>query len=110
MPMILKLRSVIFLLAFALLIQNTCPHGFAGKTSLASDCANCPVKHNLTKLLDGGNRIISGASSVHFPLYVFEVLKTIHTFRFEPIKSSRPVLADSYKDALPGELLRPPRA
>jgi hypothetical protein len=109
MPMILKFRSIMFLLAFALLIQNTCPHGFAGKTSLASACANCPMKHNLTKPQDGGQRIISDVSPVHFPLYVFEVPKTIHTFRLEPIKSVRPLLADSYKDALPDELLRPPR-
>jgi hypothetical protein len=108
--MMLKLRSIIFLLAFALLIQNTCVHGFAGKTSLASACANCSVKHDPITPQDGGKRNISGASPVHFPLYVFEVPKTSHTFRLEPIKSARPVLADSYKDALPDELFRPPQA
>ena len=42
--MTLKLRSIIFLLAFALLIQNTCPHGFAGKTAVARACTNCPYE------------------------------------------------------------------
>jgi hypothetical protein len=108
--MILKLRSIIFLLAFALLIQNTCPHGFAGKTAVARACANCPMKYNLMVQLDGQDKIASGAFSVHFPLYVFEAPKTVHTFQPESIKSARPVLASGYKNALPDELLRPPRA
>jgi hypothetical protein len=99
-----------FLLVFALLIQNTCPHGFAGKTAVARACANCPMKHHLMAPPDGQDKIMSGASSVHFPLYVFEALKTVHTSRLEPIKSARPVLANGYKDALPDEFLRPPQA
>lgn len=106
----LKLRSIIFLLAFALLIQNTCPHGFAGKTAVARACANCPMKHNLMASQDGQDKIVSDSSSTHFPLFVFAVPKTVHTFQLEPTTSSRPVLADSYQDALPDELLRPPRA
>lgn len=98
-----------FLLVFALLIQNTCPHGFAGKTAVAP-CANCPMKHHLIAPPDGQDQIVSSTFSVHFPLYVFEAPKTVHTFRLEPIKSARPVLANGYSDALPDELLRPPRA
>lgn len=98
-----------FLLVFALLIQNTCPHGFAGKTAVAQACANCPMKHHLIAP-DGQDQIVSSTSSVHFPLYVFEAPKTVHTFRLEPIKSARPVLANGYRDALPDQFLRPPRA
>lgn len=98
-----------FLLVFALLIQNTCPHGFAGKTSLASTCGHCPVKHHVTALQEAQDEALT-ASSVHFPLYVFEAPKIIFTFRFDPIKSARPVLANGYANALPDELLRPPRA
>ena len=104
------LRSIRLLLVFALLIQNTCPHGFAGKTAVARACANCPIKHHLMAPQDGQEKIVSGSTPVHFPLYVFEAPKTVHTFRLEPIKSARPVLANGYKDALPDELLRPPRA
>jgi hypothetical protein len=108
--MILKLRSIIFLLAFALLIQNTCLHGFAGKTAVTPVCANCPMKHNLMASPDGQDKIVSDSPSTHFPLFVFAVLKAVHTFQLEPITSSRPVLSDYYQDALPDELLRPPRA
>ena len=106
----LILRSIIFILAFALLIQNTCPFGAAGKSTVAESCKNCPMQHSLTVTTDGQKHLVSDASSVHFPLYVFAVPKTIHTFELDPIKSPRPVLADNYKDALPDELLRPPRA
>jgi hypothetical protein len=101
-------RFVIFLLVFALLIQNTCPHGFAGKTAVARACSNCPVKHHVAALQEAQGEALS-ASSVHFPLYVFEAPKIIFTFRLDPVKSARPVLANGYANVLPDELLRPPR-
>jgi len=108
--MIALLRSIIFLLAIALLIQNTCPFGAAGKSTVAASCEHCPLKHGSSVSVDGQKNLVSGFSSVHFPLYVFAVPKTIHTFQLEPVTSARPVLADSYKDPLPDELLRPPRS
>jgi hypothetical protein len=104
------LRCIILLLSFALLIQNTCPLGAAGKSTVASSCDHCPLKHSLLIPFDGQTNLVSDSSSVHFPVYVFAVAKTVHTFQFGPIKFARPVLADRYKDALPEELLRPPRA
>jgi hypothetical protein len=108
--MMRTLSPVIALLVFALLIQNTCPFGAAGKSTVAASCEHCPLKHHSLVSLDGQKNIVADASLVHFPVYVFAVLKTIHTFKLEPIKSAHPVLADSYTDALPDELLRPPRA
>jgi hypothetical protein len=108
--MMLKLRSVIIILAFALLIQNTCPHGFAGKTSVVPTCNHCTLKQHHSPSPDGMEKITSGSSSTHFPLFVFAVPKTIHTLQPSPVKSARLILADRYKDALPDELLRPPQA
>jgi hypothetical protein len=100
---------IIFLLSFALLIQNTCPFGAAGKTAVASaSCGDCPLKHVVVSQ-DGQKILVSDSSSIHFPLYVFAVSKTIHTLQLSPVSSARAVLADRYKDALPDELLRPPR-
>jgi hypothetical protein len=107
----MKARAIIFLLAFALLIQNTCPFGAAGKSTVAESCKNCPMHHSFTVTADNGHKLlVSDATSVHFPLFVFSVPKTIHTFQLNPIKTIRPVLADNYTDALPDELLRPPQA
>jgi hypothetical protein len=105
-----KLRPIILLLAFALLIQNTCPFGAAGKSTVASSCGHCQMKHSTMASPAGQKQLVSDSSSTHFPLYVFAVPKTVHTFQLNPIKSARPVLAEFYKDALPDELLRPPQA
>jgi hypothetical protein len=105
-----KLKPIMLLLAFALLIQNTCPYNAAGKSSVTGACGNCPLKHTFTVASDAAKNLVNDASSVHYPLYVFSVPKTVHTFSLDPVKSVKPVLADRYKDALPDELLRPPRA
>jgi hypothetical protein len=104
-----KLRSIIFLLAFALLIQNTCPLGAAGKSAVTALCKNCPLKHGFIVPTNGQKTLVTEFSSIHFPMYVFAIPKMLHTFQFEPITSAGEVLAKSYRDALPEELLRPPR-
>jgi hypothetical protein len=108
--MMYRVTSIIFLLVFALLIQNTCPLGAAGKTSAATSCHTCPSNHGLSISTDGLMSVASDSSSIHFPLYVFAVSKTIHTFRLEPIKPKRLPIGSSYADALSSEFLRPPRA
>jgi hypothetical protein len=108
--MMLKPRSIIFILAFALLLQNTCPFGAAGKSTVALSCMNCPMHHSHIVIPGGQKNLVADFSSIHFPLYVFAVPKTIHTFQLDPLKSMRFVLADNYKDISPEELLRPPRA
>ena len=106
----LKLRAIIFLLAFALLIQNTCPFGAAGKSAVTASCRNCPLKHSFILSLDGQKNLVSDSSSIHFPLYVFAVPKTVHTFQLEPLSSVKLRIIDRYNDAMSDELLRPPRA
>ncbi len=108
--MMLKPGLIIIILAFALLIQNTCPHGFAGKTSVAATCKDCPMKRHNSVAPDVQKKITSASLPVHLPLFVFAVPKTIQTFQLSPITTARPVLIDPYKDALPDELLRPPQA
>ena len=101
---------IIFLLSFALLLQNTCPFGAAGKSSVASaSCKDCPFKHRVVAQ-DGQQKLVSDYSSIHFPHYIFEVPETAPSFQITPIKSEDPVLASDYRDALPDELLRPPQA
>jgi hypothetical protein len=108
--MIFKPGPLIFILAFALLIQNTCPFGAAGKSSVAAMCGNCCLHHHLIVSSDGQRNLASEDSLSHFPLYVFAVPKTIHTFKLYPVKSVQSALADHYVNISPHELLRPPRA
>ena len=102
---------IILLLSSALLIQNTCPFGAAGRSSVVSpSCKDCPLKHSIVVSQDGRNKLVSVFSEVHFPHYIFKVSNTIFSFRISPLASEGPILANNYEDALPDELLRPPRS
>ncbi len=105
----LKLRPVMVLLAFALLIQNTCPMGAAGKSMLVSSCGHCPMKHQGSISPEGQKKLIV-YPPIHFPLYIFSVPNNTHTFQLEHTVFTRPLLANGYVDASPGRLLRPPRS
>ena len=102
--------SILFLLVFSLLIQNTCPFGAAGKSTVACACEQCPLKHCVTADTPGRNHLTSDASSIHFPLYVFAMPQTNPAVEPVPTASLRPPLTGGYQDALPDELLRPPQA
>ena len=105
-----KHSSIIFLLAFALLIQNTCPMGAAGKSSIAPTCPQCPLMHNISASSDHEQKLLSDLSSIHYPMFVFSVPKTIPVFQLASVKTARTILPNGYQDALPDELLRPPQA
>ena len=105
-----RLKPIITLLVLALLIQNTCPFDVAGKSTVAAACDHCPFKQQHIASSDVQQKIVSDSSPIHFPLYVFSLAKTTHLFHLEPVRTIKPVLADSYKDAEPAELLRPPQA
>lgn|SRR5208283_5059191 len=107
--MMAKLRSILFLLVFALVIQNTCPFGAAGKTTLASACTHCPSNQSMVSSPDVQNKLVSDSSTIHFPLYIFAIPKNIHTFHLELVKFSLLSLVEMYVDALPDGFLRPPR-
>ena len=106
----MKLHAIIVALAVGLLIQNTCPQGYAGKSSVVPACSHCPLKQLHSSAPNAQNLITSDASSVHFPMFIFSIPKTIHTFNLVLAKSSKPVILARYQDALPHELLRPPQA
>lgn len=136
----MKLASwpIIFLLVFALLVQNTCLHGFAGMTSftgdhghcpamittvafpggqkipssdLPSNCGHCPSMTSTVASPDGPKLLSSDRHiPVNFPMYVFTVPKTALAVHLQRQRPPQPTLVNGYKDALPDELLKPPRA
>jgi hypothetical protein len=107
---------IIFLLVIGLLVQNTCPHGFGGKTALAKECGHCPF--HLSTASSGSQKVFKAdhadSSDVHnpanFPMYVFAVPKTIPCCQPHQLRTAHPALIDGYQDPLPDELLKPPRA
>jgi hypothetical protein len=101
---------IIVLLSLALLIQNTCPFGKAGKTALSSLGGDCPLKHGMIVSHDMQKNLVADSSTAHFPHFIFDVSETDPSFRISPIIAAGPALADGYQHTLPDELLRPPQA
>jgi hypothetical protein len=98
-----------FLLSFALLIQNTCPFGAAGKTAVSSLGKDCSLKHSIVFSLHAQKNLAPDFSTNHLPQFVFETPEAMPSLQAAPYISEKPVRAKVYKDALPDELLRPPR-
>jgi len=103
-----RLYATIALLIFALLIQNTCPHGFAGKSTVFASCSQCPHKQMLKAHPENGQLNIISKYLVHMPLFVLEMPNSRPTFQFLSAASSQPAIPNSYKNTFPDELLRPP--
>ena len=103
---------ILFLLIFALLIQNTCLHGFAGKSTVASTCSHCPQKqaNHPAPERDVIKVSISSHSTAHLPMFVLDIQNTQPIFRLAAIAIPQPVIPNTYKNTAPDELLHPPRA
>ena len=100
---------ILFLLVFALLVQNTCPQGFAGKSTVAASCSHCPQKQ--THRLAEGNTLSSiSQGPAHLPMYVLDIPIARPIFRLVAAASPQPVIPNTYKNTAPDELLHPPRA
>lgn len=108
--MSLQRAVIIVLLGIALLIQNTCPQGAAGKSSVAASCRTCPMKHHHLVLSQGEQLVAKALQPIHYPLYVLSVSSPAHTFGLAFVETASPLLIERYLDALRHELLRPPRA
>jgi hypothetical protein len=105
---------IIFLLVFGLLVQNTCRHGFAGKTALSRTCGHCPMSHDTAPAKDGSQTglksIVSHSNPDHPPMFVFSLPMPTRVADPTTIESTVTLLEDDYQDALPDEILKPPRA
>ena len=71
------MRLLLFLLTFSLVLQNTCPYGFAAKTGFAAPQAHdCPCKKsNPASTKDTGSADKS-TGSLLYPAFVFSVPDT----------------------------------
>ncbi|HTG00533.1 MAG TPA: hypothetical protein VK654_08105 [Nitrospirota bacterium] len=101
-------------LIVGLLVQNTCPRGFGGKTTVAasssSSCSHC--QHTQTQKLNVEGSMFSSISRApaHMPMFVLDIPNTQPAFRLVATASPRSVIPNTYKNTAPNELLHPPRA
>ncbi len=101
---------VSFVLSLSLLVQNTCPRGYAGKTSVIRTCDHCPHKldRTLTKTVRLEQTVKKQASPL--PLFVLAVQERTAALKPAPLQTAPAFLAKRYRNAEPYELLRPPHA
>jgi hypothetical protein len=106
-------RVVIFLIAFAIVIQNTCPYGWAAKTAFVSPytshCPHCPKKedHQPAKS-DSRNDVKKDVSSINH-LFMIHIGKLDTAFQLlSPTEHAPSIKSDDFMDVYLEPLLRPP--
>ncbi len=105
-----RINIILLLLIFALLIQNTCPHGFAGKSTVALTCSHCPQKHAHKPPSEGTAFSSITKTPAHLPIFVLDMPNTQPTFRLAAIAIPQQIIPNTYTNATPDELLQPPRS
>jgi hypothetical protein len=105
-----RISILLFLLIFSLLIQNTCPQGFAGKSTVASTCSHCPQKQTHKPAMEGNSLSNISKAPAHLPMYVLDMPNTQPTLQLIMTASTQPIIPNIYTNTAPDELLHPPRA
>jgi hypothetical protein len=100
---------IVYCLVLSLVIQNTCPFGAAGKSSVVPKCGHCPLMQHSSNVPQGAVALASDSPS-HFPLFLFTAVKLNQTFQLELVKRTSPLLALNYPEDFPSKLLKPPQA
>jgi hypothetical protein len=107
--MLRNFSAITMLLIFALLIQNTCPRGYAGKSTVVASCSHCPYKQISTTPAKSGLNILSNHSA-HMPLFVLAMPDPLPVSSLIAAAAPHRGIPNVYEDTLPKELLRPPQA
>jgi hypothetical protein len=105
------LRFLIALIAFAIAIQNTCPYGYAGKTSVAAPHVhNCPLKVHQPAMPDGQKRVDKDFRDLNHP-FVLIFAPSDGIFKtFAPVKETGIIRPAEYSDIFLNPPHRPPKS
>jgi hypothetical protein len=100
------MRLLFFLLALSLILQNTCPYGFAAKTAFAfSHLHQCPLHHQTgeQETVDGNPN-----KAIH-PAFVMAASHMQPSIRHFSIGTDYwPIVSDRYTNPFKDPLIRPP--
>ena len=105
-----RIRILIFLIAIAIVMQNTCPYGWAAKTifmsSHSSLCPHCPMKE--THPPDANNCVKKNLSNINH-CFLIHVVEPNNTFQIlSQIDRAPAIMSDQFNDVHLEPLLRPP--
>jgi len=103
------MRMLLFLLALSLILQNTCPYGFAAKTAFAAEHSHqCPFHHGKTK--EQGTVNDNSSKAIH-PAFVMITPFVQPSVEGLPISTDYfPLLSDRYTNPFKEPRIKPPTA
>ena len=106
------MRMLLFLIAFSLVVQNTCPYGFAAKTGFAAPYTHdCPLKKGHRGPSKDKASVDENMGKVFCASFVLSI-PDVQTFnhRLQANASFFPIAFDNYKNPFKEPLIRPPAA
>jgi len=107
------IRVVLFLLAFSLVLQNTCPYGFAAKTAFATcgstqHSSHCPMHEQKQSKQDGQNDVKKEFSQAK-QIFVLSISQPDNSFQIlSPAIKAVSQISNDFKDVFSEPPLRPP--
>jgi hypothetical protein len=106
------MRLLFFLLVISLVLQNTCPFGFASKTAFtAPHMHDCPLRKSHHSPAKGQNSVDDNTGRLLYPSFMFSVPDTQSVvFRFQMNTEYTVLYSDNYKDHFKEPSTRPPVA
>jgi len=104
------MRLFLFILAFSLVLQNTCPHGFAGKTAfVASHTHDCPSRKSHHAPAKDRGSVDDNAGKLLYPAFVFSIPAVRRIMLCHEQKAVYTLLSsDTYKDPFKDPSIKPP--
>lgn len=106
------LRLLLLLLITSIILQNTCPYGYASKTGFTTHHAhNCPLKKSHRSPAKDRSDVDDKPGKAIYPLFVFSVPESHAVTPRVQTKTGYMVLsADNYKGPFREPPVRPPDA
>lgn len=105
-------QILLFLLVISLVLQNTCPYGFASKTAFAApQTHDCPFKKNHQNPVNEPNSDDDNPGKLLYPSFVFSVPDNQPVIsRFQTNTEYIALSSENYKDPFKEPTIRPPVA
>lgn len=105
------LRVLIVLIAFAIAVQNTCPYGYAGKTSVAAPHVhNCPLKDHQPATPDGQKRVDKDFRDLNHPFVLVSAPADGAFETFAAVRETDIIKSPEHKDIFLNPPHRPPKS
>lgn len=104
-------RYIIALIILTIVVQNTCPYGYAAKTAIAASLEHhCPLKDSASPEDGGKNSVTKNPRDINQP-FVIAAAPAADTGRvFDTVMEPGIIRPAGFKDIFADPPLRPPKS